>query len=142
MALPIKPPNNLRTDGPCMVCLSNEELNEIKEGKPFAAWKFLPWIMEYLGIPLAVKEVEVKEEVQPNFEEMSDDQKKTWEKEQKKKADEKKKKEKEEADAKAAKEERARKRAELREANPDVDLAEHALEETEEEIKIDDLSIE
>ena len=22
MALPIKPPNNLRTDGPCMVCLS------------------------------------------------------------------------------------------------------------------------
>lgn len=142
LALPAKPPNNLRTDGPCMVCLSNEELQEIKDGKPFAAWKFLPWVMEYLGVTLDVKPVVVKEEVAPNLDEMTPEQLKAYEKEQKKKADEKKKKEKEEAEAKAAKEERARKRAELREANPEVDLGEHGLEETEEEIKIDDLSIE
>jgi hypothetical protein len=37
-----------------MIGLSAEELAEIKEGKPFAAWKFLPWVLEYLGVPLAI----------------------------------------------------------------------------------------
>lgn len=81
LALPQKPPNNLRTDGPCMVCLSNEELQEIKDGKPFAAWKFLPWVMEFLGVPLDVKPVVHKEEVAPNLEEMTPEQIKAYEKE-------------------------------------------------------------
>jgi hypothetical protein len=139
MALPIKPPNNLTNIGPCMVCLSAEELQEIKDGKPFPAWKFLPWIMEHLGVPLMIKPPQVKEVVEPNIEEMTEDEKKAYEKEQKKKAEEKKKKDKEEADAKAAKDERAKKRAEALEAGQD--LAELGLEESEEEIKIDDLPI-
>lgn len=86
-----------------------------------------------------VKPPEIKQIVEPNVEEMTEDEKKAYEKEQKKKAEEKKKKDKEEADAKAAKEERARKRAEAIEAGQD--LAEVGLEESEEEIKIDDLPI-
>jgi hypothetical protein len=49
-----------------MICLSSEELQEIKEGKPFPAWKFLPWIMEYLGVPLMVKPPEKKVHVEPD----------------------------------------------------------------------------
>lgn len=139
MALPIKPPNNLTTIGPCMVCLSNEELQEIKDGKPFPAWKFLPWIMEFLGVPLMIKPAEVKTVVEPDVDAMNDEEKKAHEKEQKKKAEEKKKKEKEEFEAKAAKDDRARRRAEATEAGQD--LTELGLEETEEEIKIDDLPI-
>ena len=39
-----------------MIGLSEAELNEIKEGKPFPSYKFLPWIMEFLGIPLRATE--------------------------------------------------------------------------------------
>lgn len=140
MALPIKPPNNLTNEGPCMVCLSAEELQEIKDGKPFPAWKFLPWVMEYLGVPLMVKPLEVKQEVVPDLESMSEEEKKAYDKEQKKKAEEQKKKEKAEAEAAAAKAERAKKRTEAIEAGHD--LAEMGLEESEEEIKIEDLPIE
>jgi len=55
MELVEKPPNNVRTDGPCMVSLSQEELEAIKDGKKFESWKFIPWILEYMGIPLAVR---------------------------------------------------------------------------------------
>lgn len=139
MALPIKPPNNLTNEGPCMVCLSTEELQDIKEGKPFPAWKFLPWIMEFLGVPLMVKPIETKQEVVPDLETMTDDEKKAYEKEQKKKLEEQKKKEKADAEAAAAKAERAKKRSEAVENGQD--LAELGLEESEEEIKIDDLPI-
>lgn len=141
MALPIKPPNNLSTEGPCMVCLSAEELQEIKDGKPFAAWKFLPWIMEFLGVPLMIKSPEVKSEDEPNQDEMSEEQKKAFDKEQKKKAEEEKKRQKAQAEAEAAKAERAKRRQELLERDPNVDLAAEGFEETEEEIKIDDLPI-
>lgn len=139
LSLPMKLPNNLTTVGPCMICMSNEELQEIKDGKPFPAWKFLPWIMEYLDVPLVVKPADVKVVVEPNVEEMNEEERKAYEKEQKKKLEEKKKKDKEEAEAKAAKEERARKRQEA--IDNGLDLAELGLEESEEEIKIDDLPI-
>lgn len=54
LAFERKPPNNITSSGPCMIGLSAEELAEIKEGKPFATWKFLPWVLEYLGVPLAI----------------------------------------------------------------------------------------
>ena len=54
MAMSMKLPNNITTDGPCMICLSEKELNDIKEGKPIDAAKFIPWILEYLGLPLKV----------------------------------------------------------------------------------------
>lgn len=91
-------------------------------------------------MPLMVKPAKVKVTVEPNIEEMNEEEKKAYEKETKKKAEEKKKKDKEEAEAKAAKDERAKKRAEAIENG--LDLAELGLEESEEEIKIDDLPIE
>jgi len=36
----------------CDINLSAEELQDIKDAKPFPAWKFLPWIIEYLGYRL------------------------------------------------------------------------------------------
>lgn len=95
--------------------------------------------MEFLGVPLMIKPPEVKVIVEPNVEEMNEEEKKAYEKELKKKAEEKKKKDKEEADAKTAKDERAKRRAEAIEAGHD--LAEVGLEESEEEIKIEDLPI-
>ena len=139
LAFERKPPNNITNAGPCMVGLSAEELAEIKEGKPFAAWKFLPWILEYLGVPLAIQPKVEQVVVEPNLEEMNEEERKTYEKEQKKKAEEKKKKEKEEEELRKQKEDRARRRAEAIEAGQD--LAEVGLEESEEEIKIEDLSI-
>ncbi len=139
LSLSIKPPNNITDIGPCMICMSNEELQEIKDGKPFAAWKFLPWVMEYLGVPLAIQPKVEQVIVEPNPDEMNEEEKKAYEKEQKKKVEEKKKKDKEEDEARKAKEDRARRRAEALEAGQD--LAEAGLEESEEEIKIDDLSI-
>lgn len=40
-------PNNPMIGG--RIGLSEPELQEIVEGKPFPAWKFIPWILHYLG---------------------------------------------------------------------------------------------
>ena len=53
-----------------MVSLSAEELERIKDGRPFESWKFLPWILEYMGIPLAIQET--PEEPEPDLETMSE----------------------------------------------------------------------
>jgi hypothetical protein len=136
-----KPPNNITEDGPCMICMSDHELAEIKEGKMLAAWKFIPWVLEYLGVPLMQRPPRpVELVVEPNPEEMEVEERKAYEKELKKKADEKKKKEKEEEELRKAKEERHRKRQEALEEG--LDLEEMGLQETEEEIKIDDLDLE
>ena len=53
LSMPIKPPNNICTDvGECMVSMNEEELEAIKNGGKFESWKFLPWILEYMDIPL------------------------------------------------------------------------------------------
>ena len=140
MQLPQKLPNNITSEGPCMICMSEQELNTIKEGKPMPTWKFIPWILEYLGIPLKVKE---KPPPQPD----SDTESNWSEGHLKAHKDKKKRKKKEEemaakaaAEAAAAKEERARKRAEAIEAGQDP--AELGLAESEEEIIIEDMPIE
>ena len=56
-------------------------MNEIKDGKAFAAWKFLPWVLEYLGVPLAVQPKVEQAVVEPNLEEMNEEEKKAYEKE-------------------------------------------------------------
>lgn len=99
-----------------MIGLSQEEVNEIKDGKQFAAWKFLPWILEYLKVPLAIQPKVEQAVIEPNLDEMNEEEKKAYEKEQKKKAEEKKKKEKEEEELRKQKEDRARRRAEAIEA--------------------------
>ena len=95
--------------------------------------------MEYLGVPLMVRPPEVKIVLEPNVDEMNEEEKKVHEKELKKKVEEKKKKEKEEAEIKAAKDERARRRAEHIERGEDPE--EHGVPDSEEEVKIDDLPI-
>jgi hypothetical protein len=142
MALPVKPPNNLTNVGPCMVCLSNEELQEIKDGKPFPAWKFLPWVMEYLNVPLSIKIPKEEDPAAVNTGDMSPNTLNNYNKTLKKAQQEKEKKEKEEKAAAEAKAARAAKRAELLEADPNCDLEAAGYPESEEEIKIDDLSIE
>jgi hypothetical protein len=123
-----------------MVCLSNEELNEIKEGKPFPSYKFLPWILEFLGVPLMQRPPAPPVEVpEINPEELTEEERKAFEKEKKKKEIEEQKRLKEEAESLKAKEDRAIRRAAAVEAG--MDLAEMGLEESEEEIKIDDLPI-
>lgn len=46
-------PNNPLPGG--RIGLSETELQEIAEGKPFSAWKFIPWIFDYLGFELEKK---------------------------------------------------------------------------------------
>lgn len=80
-----------------------------------------------------------EEEPEVNLEAMDEDERKAYEKKKKKEEAEAAKKKKEEEEAIKAKEERAKKRAEAIENGQD--LAELGLEESEEEIKIDDLPI-
>lgn len=117
LAMSVKLPNNVSQKGPCKICMSEQELNEIKEGKMFPAWKFLPWVMEYLDVPLQEKPPTPPEEiVEPDVTQMTEDEKKAYEKEQKKKAEEKKKKDKEEEELRKAKADRHARREEAREA--------------------------
>ncbi len=123
-----------------MLCLSEQELNEIKEGKPFPSWKFLPWILEFLEIPLTVKPPPPPEE---DSETDAD-----WDEARKQEHVNKKKKKKKEADAAAkaaaeaaaAKADRANRRKEAIENG--LNLEELGLQDSEEEIIIEDLSIE
>ena len=34
------------------VGLSQSEIDEIKNGKPFPAWRFIPWVLDHLGYEL------------------------------------------------------------------------------------------
>ena len=74
-----------------MVSMSNDELEAIKRGEVFATWKFLPWVLEYLEIPLMVKAKPEVKEVEPNFEEMTPEEQKEYNKVQKAKAEKEKK---------------------------------------------------
>ena len=53
-----------------MIGLSEAEIEEIKSGKPFPSWKFIPWILDTLGYdlmkrpPPPVEEKEEEEEVE------------------------------------------------------------------------------
>ena len=111
-----------------------------------ASWKFLPWIMEFLGVPLKCNPPPPEEPDSETDEEMQADPERLKAHYDKKKAKEKKKKKEEEAAAKAAqeaaaaKEERHRKRAEL--IDQGLDPVEQGIPESEEEIIIEDASIE
>lgn len=137
----MKQPNNISDLAPCEFGLSQKELDEIRSGSVFPAWKFIPWVFEALDLPLAIRPPPPEEPVEePNVEEMSEEEKAAYLKEKKKKDMEEAKRIREEEDARKAKEERRAKRAAAIEAGQD--LAELGLEESEEEeIKVDDLSI-
>lgn len=53
-------PNNPVPGG--RIGLSEQELLEVVEGKPMPAWKFIPWIFDYLGYPLEKKKPPPPEE--------------------------------------------------------------------------------
>ena len=140
MAQPAKLPNNISDQGPCMICLSESELNDIKEGKPFPSWKFLPWILEFLGIKLDIKPPPAPEPDSETDAEWDEQRKKEHDNKKKKKKKEKEAAEKAKAEAEAAKAERAARRKEAVENG--LNLEELGLQESEEEIIIEDLSIE
>jgi hypothetical protein len=47
-------PNNV-IPGESEIGLKHEEIDEIKMGKPMPSWKFIPWILDYLGFDLMKK---------------------------------------------------------------------------------------
>jgi len=132
-----KLPNNV-VPGSSKVGLSDHEVDEIKSGRPFPSWKFIPWIIDELGYPLMKRPPPPppeEGEEKPEEPELTEEEKAKLEKEKKKKEAEDAKKAKEEEEARKAKEERRRKREEKREAGL-------AVEESEvEEEKVEDLSI-
>lgn len=139
LSMPMKLPNNITNEGPCMICMSESELNDIKEGKPIPSWKFLPWIMEFLGIPMRIKDPpppEEDSETDAEWDEARVKQHKDKVKKKKKEADAKKKAE---DDAAAAKADRAQKRKEAMEQG--LNLEELGLQESEEEKIIEDVPI-
>ena len=107
-----KLPNNITEDGDCMVGLNEAELNDIKEGKPFPSWKFLPWVMEFLGVLLRVKDPPPPEEDSQTDEEWDEARLKQHKDKMKKKRKEADAAAKAAAEAAAAKAERAAKRKE------------------------------
>ena len=133
-------PNNFVEGG--RIGMNEQELAQINEGKPFPAWKFIPWLLDEMGYPLCKRKpppVEDKPEEELLEEELTPISKRKRDMELKKKQAELEKKKKEEDEKKAAKAERARLRAEA--LADGKDLAELGLEESEEEIIIDDLPI-
>ena len=139
MAMSMKLPNNITTDGPCMICLSEKELNDIKEGKPMPSWKFLPWVMEFLGIPLRVKDPPPPAEDSATDKEWDEETLKKHNDKKKKKAKEKEAARKAEEAKAAAKLERANKRHEALEQG--LSLEDLGLQDSEEEIIIEDCSL-
>ena len=71
--MPEKLPNNVSEEGPCMVCLKQEELDLIRNHAPFPAQKFMPWILEFLGVPLTIRPPPPPE-AEPDLEAMTEDE--------------------------------------------------------------------
>ena len=116
------------------------EIEEIKTGKPFPAWKFIPWILDALGHEL-MKKPPPPELTMDQIEELDPEAKEKLLKERAKKEAEAQKKQKEKEAAATAKAERQRKREEAIAAG--AELAALGLEESEEEVEpTEDLSIE
>jgi hypothetical protein len=66
--------------------LSQQEIDEIKLGKPFPSWKFIPWILNDLGFTLMKRPpAPVEEKLENEEEELTDEQKALAEKANKKK---------------------------------------------------------
>lgn len=139
LAMPVKLPNNITDEGECMISMSEAELNDIKEGKPFPSWKFLPWIMEFLGVELRVKDPPPPEEDSATDEEWDEARLKQHRDKIKKKKKEAEAKAKAEAEAAAAKAERAAKRKDAMEQG--LNLEELGLQESEDEKVIEDVNI-
>jgi len=133
-------PNNV-IPGLSEIGLSEVEVEEIKTGRPFPSWKFIPWILDELGHELMQRPPPPppEEGEEPEPVEMTEEEAAAAAKEKKKKEAEEAKKAKEAEEAAKAKEERAKRRAEAVAAGQD--LAALGLEESEEEEKIEDLSI-
>lgn len=76
-------PNNV-VPGKSKIGLSQAEIDEIKTGKPFPAWKFIPWVLDHLGYPLAEKPdppEPVEEKVDPDT--LGEEERAAWEKAEK-----------------------------------------------------------
>ena len=74
-------PNNIDPEE-SEIGLKQEEIDDIKAGKPFASWKFLPWVLDTLGHSLMKKPpVEVEPEEPPNTADMTEEELAKYEKE-------------------------------------------------------------
>jgi hypothetical protein len=57
------------------ISLSEAEFDEIKAGKPFASWKFIPWILDELGHELMKKPASLEAKAEEEPEELDEQQK-------------------------------------------------------------------
>jgi hypothetical protein len=101
-------PNNVE-EGNSRIGLSWTEIEDIKSGKPFPSWKFIPWVLDFLGHKLMKRPPPLEApEAEVNPEELEGEELANYEKAQKKKEQEQAAKQKVEAEEAAAKAERAR----------------------------------
>lgn len=78
-------PNNVE-EGNSRIGLSWQEIEDIKMGKPCPSWKFVPWMLDYLGHKLMKRPPPPEEpEAEVNPEELSEEELAAYEKAQKKK---------------------------------------------------------
>lgn len=102
-------------EGRCSISMSQEELDKLRDGHSLPAWKFLPWILEYLEVPMKRRPIVPKEkEPEPDVNEMDDAEKKAYALVQKKRMQEEAKRNKEQAEKDAAKADRDKRREEAR----------------------------
>lgn len=63
-------PNNVDPEE-SSIGLSQKEIDDIKTGNPFASWKFIPWMLDFLGYALKKRDpVEPEEGAEEIFEGM------------------------------------------------------------------------
>jgi hypothetical protein len=122
--------------------LSADEISAIMRGTPFPSWRFIPWILHHLGYELMRRPQAPEVEEVVDIENMTPEEKTAYEKAQKKKQQELLKLEKDREQARLAKEQRDAQRAAARErGDTQSQLERDGLGDSEEEIKVDDLSI-
>lgn len=132
-------PNNVE-EGSSRIGLSWAEIEDIRSGKPCPSWKFIPWILDYLGHRL-MKRPPPPEEPEPdvNPEELEGEELESYLKAQKKKDQEAAQKKKEEEEAAKAKATRAEARRQQLEDGVPPEEIEDSPEEKPEDLSIDDL---
>jgi hypothetical protein len=132
-------PNNVE-EGNSRIGLSWTEIEDIKSGKPFPSWKFIPWVLDFLGHKLMKRPPPPEEpEAEVIPEELEGEELENYNKMQKKKEQEAAQKKKEEEELAKAKAARAAKRQQQIEQGAPPEEIEESPEEKPEDLSIDDL---
>lgn len=131
-------PNNV-IPGTSKVGLSYAEIEEIRSGKPFPAWKFIPWILDHLGHRLMQRPPPPDPDEGIIADDLSENSRAAYDARQKQKQAGAAAKAKAAAEAKQAREARRRQREEALAAGADPAELEESADEKPEDLSIEDL---